>query len=72
MLYDNDLALHQFQKSHHKILVNTCLNRDEQSSLNFKLVKGFAKSITKLMANGKFADIVDTTKSNLKYLRELI
>jgi pyruvate dehydrogenase (quinone) len=27
--------------------------------------------MTKLMVNGKFAEIVDTTKNDLKYLREL-
>ncbi|MFT6868485.1 MAG: pyruvate dehydrogenase (quinone) [Cyclobacteriaceae bacterium] len=41
-------------------------------SLNFEQVKGFAQSMAKLMVNGKFAEIVDTTKSELKYLRELI
>ena len=41
-------------------------------SITFEQIKGFAKSMTKLMVNGKFADIVDTTESELKYLRELI
>ncbi|MFZ3053812.1 MAG: thiamine pyrophosphate-dependent enzyme [Sulfuricurvum sp.] len=41
-------------------------------SINFDQVKGFAQSMGKLMMNGKFAEIVDTTKSELKYLRELI
>ncbi|TFG90943.1 MAG: ubiquinone-dependent pyruvate dehydrogenase, partial [Candidatus Atribacteria bacterium] len=41
-------------------------------SLNFEQVKGFSKSMAKLMVNGKFAEIVDTTKSDLKYLRELL
>jgi pyruvate dehydrogenase (quinone) len=41
-------------------------------SINFDQIKGFAESMTKLMVNGKFADIVDTTKSDLKYLRELL
>jgi pyruvate dehydrogenase (quinone) len=41
-------------------------------SLNLEQVKGFAQSMAKLMVNGKFAEIVDTTKSELKYLRELI
>ena len=35
-------------------------------------VKGFAESMTRLMLNGKTADIVDTAKSDLKYLRELL
>lgn len=41
-------------------------------SITFDQVKGFAESMAKLMVNGKFADVVDTTKSELKYLRELI
>jgi pyruvate dehydrogenase (quinone) len=41
-------------------------------TLNFEQVKGFAKSMGKMMLNGKFAEIVDTTKSDLKYLRELL
>jgi pyruvate dehydrogenase (quinone) len=41
-------------------------------TLNFEQVKGFAQSMAKLMVNGKFAEIVDTTKSNVKYLRELL
>jgi pyruvate dehydrogenase (quinone) len=41
-------------------------------SINFDQMKGFAESMTRLMVNGKFADIVDTTKSELKYLRELL
>ena len=40
-------------------------------SLSFDQVKGFATSMAKLMVNGKFAEIVDTAKSDLKYLREL-
>ncbi|WP_259364777.1 MULTISPECIES: hypothetical protein [unclassified Colwellia] len=40
-------------------------------SLNFQQVKSFAQSMAKLMVNGKFAEIVDTTKNDLKYLREL-
>lgn len=41
-------------------------------SVNFDQMKGFAESMGKLMVNGKFADIVDTAKSDLKYLRELL
>ncbi len=40
-------------------------------SLTFEQMKGFAKSMSKMMLNGKFAEIIDTTKSDLKYLREL-
>ena len=40
--------------------------------ITFDQVKGFAESMAKLMVNGKLADIVDTMKSKLKYLRELI
>jgi pyruvate dehydrogenase (quinone) len=41
-------------------------------SLDFDQLKGFAKSMAKTMINGRFAEIVDTTKSELKYLRELL
>jgi len=41
-------------------------------SINFDQMKGFAESMAKLMVNGRFADIVDTTKSEVKYLRELL
>ncbi|AXP79348.1 Pyruvate dehydrogenase [Mariniflexile rhizosphaerae] len=41
-------------------------------SLNFEQVKGFSKSMAKSVANGKFAEVIDTAKSDLKYLRELI
>ena len=40
-------------------------------SLTFEQMKGFAKSMSKMMLNGNFAEIVDTTKSDMKYLREL-
>ncbi len=41
-------------------------------SINWDQMKGFAQSMAKLMVNGNFAEIVDTTKSDLKYLRELL
>ena len=41
-------------------------------SVDFEQIKGFAKSMGKLMLNGKFVEIVDTTKSELKYLREVL
>ena len=41
-------------------------------SVDFEQIKGFAKSMGKLMLNGKFAEVVDTTKSELKYLREVL
>ena len=40
-------------------------------TITFDQVKGFAKSMSRLMVNGKFAEIVDTTKKDMKYLREL-
>lgn len=40
-------------------------------SLNFDQVKGFAQSMGKMMLNGKTAEIIDTAKSDLKYLKEL-
>lgn len=39
--------------------------------LEFSQVKGFAKSMGKLMLNGQAADVIDTAKSNMKYLKEL-
>lgn len=39
--------------------------------LEFKQVKGFAETMSKLMLNGKTAEVIDTAKSNLKYLKEL-
>jgi pyruvate dehydrogenase (quinone) len=41
-------------------------------TVTFEQVKSFATSMGKMMLNGKFAEIVDTTKSDLKYLRELL
>jgi pyruvate dehydrogenase (quinone) len=41
-------------------------------TVTFEQVKGFATSMGKMMLNGKFAEILDTTKSDLKYLRELL
>jgi pyruvate dehydrogenase (quinone) len=41
-------------------------------SINLNQLKGFAESMGKMMLNGKFADIVDTTKTDIKYLKELL
>jgi pyruvate dehydrogenase (quinone) len=41
-------------------------------SVDFDQLEGFARSMAKLMLNGKSAEIVETAKSNLKYLRELL
>jgi pyruvate dehydrogenase (quinone) len=41
-------------------------------TLTFEQVKGYAQSMAKLMLNGNFGEIVDTTKSDLKYLREIL
>lgn len=35
-------------------------------------VIGFTNSMAKLMLNGKFAEMIDTAKSDLKYLKELL
>lgn len=40
--------------------------------LEFKQVKGFAKTMGKLILNGRTAEMVDTAKSDMKYLRELL
>lgn len=39
--------------------------------VEFDQIKGFAKSMGKLMLNGQTADAINTAKSNLKYLKEL-
>lgn len=39
--------------------------------INFDQVKGFAETMGKLMINGRSAEVIDTAKSNFKYLREL-
>lgn len=41
-------------------------------NIKFKQVEGFAKTMGKLILNGRSAEIIDTAKSDLKYLRELI
>lgn len=41
-------------------------------TIKLKEIKGFAESMSKLMVNGKTAEIVSTAKTDLKYLRELI
>jgi len=40
--------------------------------LEFKQIKGFAKTMGKLILNGRTAEMVDTAKSDMKYLRELL
>ncbi|MBJ7880845.1 thiamine pyrophosphate-dependent enzyme [Gelidibacter salicanalis] len=39
--------------------------------VEFDQVKGFAKTMGKLMLNGQAADVIDIAKSNMKYLKEL-
>ncbi|MCB9033191.1 MAG: ubiquinone-dependent pyruvate dehydrogenase [Chitinophagales bacterium] len=41
-------------------------------TIKFDQVKGFVESMSKMMMNGNFAEIVDTGKSDIKYLRELL
>ena len=41
-------------------------------SINLEQVKGFALSMAKMMLNGKSAEIIETAKSDMKYLRELL
>lgn len=40
--------------------------------IKFKQVEGFAKAMARLMINGRGAEVVNTAKSNMKYLRELL
>ena len=39
--------------------------------IKFEQIKGFAKSMSKLMLNGRSAEAIDNAKSNFKYLKEL-
>lgn len=39
--------------------------------IKFEQMKGFAKSMSKLMLNGRTAEVIDDAKSNFKYLKEL-
>jgi len=39
--------------------------------VEFEQIKGFAESMGKLMLNGHSAEVIDTAKSNFKYLKEL-
>ncbi|MEO7768166.1 MAG: thiamine pyrophosphate-dependent enzyme [Ferruginibacter sp.] len=41
-------------------------------TIKFEQVIGFANSMAKLMLNGKSAEIIETAKSDLKYLKELL
>lgn len=41
-------------------------------NVEFDQIKGFANSMGKMMLNGQFAEVIETTKSDLKYLKELI
>ncbi len=40
--------------------------------VTFEQVKGFATTMGKLILNGRAAEMVDTAKSDMKYLRELL
>lgn len=40
--------------------------------IEFKMMKGMALSMTKLMLGGKFDEVLDTVKSNYKHMKELL
>lgn len=40
--------------------------------IEFEQMKGFATSMTKLIMNGRFAEVIDTAKSNIKHIKDLI
>lgn len=40
-------------------------------NVKFGMVEGFAETMGKLMINGRTAEVIETAKSNLKYLKEL-
>jgi pyruvate dehydrogenase (quinone) len=41
-------------------------------TIKFDQLVGFTNSMAKLMLNGRSAEIIETTKSELKYLKELL
>jgi pyruvate dehydrogenase (quinone) len=41
-------------------------------NVTFEQMKGYATSMTKLMLNGRTAEVIDFTKSNIKYMKELL
>ncbi|MBI1221043.1 MAG: ubiquinone-dependent pyruvate dehydrogenase [Bacteroidetes bacterium] len=40
--------------------------------LKFEQMEGFAQSMSRMMMNGNFAEVVETSKSDMKYLKELL
>ncbi len=55
-------------------LINVFTDPDALSmppNVTFDQMEGFAKTMGKLMLNGKTAEIIDMAKSDMKYLREL-
>ena len=40
--------------------------------IEFEQMKGFATSLTKLMLNGRFSEVIDTAKSNMKHISDLL
>ncbi|WP_149276298.1 thiamine pyrophosphate-dependent enzyme [Pareuzebyella sediminis] len=71
---DVELALSNGFKHKGPAIINIFTDPDALAmppTITFDQVKGFAKSMSRLMMNGKFAEIVDTTKKDIKYLREL-
>lgn len=40
--------------------------------IEFDQMKGFATSLTKLMLNGRFSEVIDTAKSNIKHIPDLL
>ncbi len=55
-------------------LINVYTDPDALSmppNVTFDQMEGFAKTMGKLMLNGKTAEIIDMAKSDMKYLREL-
>lgn len=56
------------------VLVNIYTDPDALAmppDITFDQVKGFITTMGKMMLNGRTADIIDTAKSDIKYLREL-
>lgn len=54
-----------------------CVHTDPEAlamppEVNFKQIKGLASTMGKMMLNGRFAEVIETAKSDLKYLKEIL
>ena len=57
------------------VLVNVMTDPNAMAmppKIEFKMMKGMALTMTKLMLGGKFDEVLDTVKSNYKHLKSII